>query len=300
LDESEGHLARADELFGETSTFLPCEFDATRAMVRIAAGDPRGCVTAALVGTSNPGVPPTQSEWLMPLAARGLADLAEDCRDRHTDAQPVLDELDELERRFPQAIRDAGGDEFYEREMAGFDALYAAERARARRAPDRADAWLQAADRLRDVLPWEECYASWRLAEALFDEGANRRPEAVAALRRAHRLGRQLAAEPVLQQVRALATTARVSLAEPVPPSAAPTDPERAGVLEAAHLTAREREVLAHVVAGRTYGEIARELVLSEKTVSSHVSHLLSKTGCANRIDLARWATRHTLAADGR
>jgi DNA-binding CsgD family transcriptional regulator len=300
VHEAEGHLARADELFGETSTFLPFEFDATRAMVRIAAGDPRGCVTAALVGTSNPGVPPTQSEWLMPLAARGLADLAEDCRDRHTDAQPVLDELDELERRFPQAIRDAGGDEFYEREMAGFDALYAAERARARRAPDRADAWLQAADRLRDVLPWEECYASWRLAEALFDEGANRRPEAVAALRRAHRLGRQLAAEPVLQQVRALATTARVSLAEPVPPSAAPTDPERAGVLEAAHLTAREREVLAHVVAGRTYGEIARELVLSEKTVSSHVSHLLSKTGCANRIDLARWATRHTLAADGR
>ena len=63
-------------------------------------------------------------------------------------------------------------------------------------------------------------------------------------------------------------------------------------------LTAREREVLAHIVAGRTYGEIARELVLSEKTVSSHVSHLLSKTGTANRVDLARWATRRAHAAD--
>jgi DNA-binding CsgD family transcriptional regulator len=32
--------------------------------------------------------------------------------------------------------------------------------------------------------------------------------------------------------------------------------------------------------------------VLSEKTVSSHVSHLLAKTGTSNRVDLARWATR--------
>jgi DNA-binding NarL/FixJ family response regulator len=56
--------------------------------------------------------------------------------------------------------------------------------------------------------------------------------------------------------------------------------------------------VLGHIVAGRTYGEIARELVLSEKTVSSHVSHLLSKTGCANRVDLAPWAARRAQAAD--
>ena len=292
--EAEGHLARADELFGETSTFLPFEFDATRAMVRIAAGDARGCVTAALVGTSNPGVPPTQCEWLMPLAARGLADLAEDCRDALEDPQPVLDELDELERRFPHPIADAGGDEFYDRELAAFDALYAAERARARLDPDRADAWVRAAESLRDLLPWEECYASWRLAEALFDQGTAHRTEAVAALRRAHLLGRQLAAQPVLDQVTALARTARVPVADPVLPSvvsgatAAGTD--RVG--DAAHLTGREREVLAHIVAGRTYGEIARELVLSEKTVSSHVSHLLTKTGTANRIDLARWATR--------
>jgi predicted transcriptional regulator len=37
--------------------------------------------------------------------------------------------------------------------------------------------------------------------------------------------------------------------------------------------------VLAYVVAGRTYGEIARELVISEKTVSAHISNLLHKTG---------------------
>jgi DNA-binding NarL/FixJ family response regulator len=61
-------------------------------------------------------------------------------------------------------------------------------------------------------------------------------------------------------------------------------------------LTPREREILAHIVAGRTYGEIARELVLSEKTVSVHVSHLLHKTGTANRIALAQLARRVTSA----
>ena len=73
-----------------------------------------------------------------------------------------------------------------------------------------------------------------------------------------------------------------------------PLDP-----VEAAHgdatgslpgLTKREREIVTHIVAGRTYGEIARALFLSEKTVSSHVSNILRKTGCANRVDLARRA----------
>ncbi|HZA30105.1 MAG TPA: helix-turn-helix transcriptional regulator, partial [Propionibacteriaceae bacterium] len=57
-------------------------------------------------------------------------------------------------------------------------------------------------------------------------------------------------------------------------------------------LTAREREILAHIVAGRTYGEIARELVISEKTVSVHVSHLLRKTGASGRVELAQLARR--------
>ena len=43
-------------------------------------------------------------------------------------------------------------------------------------------------------------------------------------------------------------------------------------------LTEREHEILGHVLAGRTYQEIARSLVISEKTVSAHVSHMLAKT----------------------
>jgi DNA-binding CsgD family transcriptional regulator len=288
VHEAQGHLARAEELFAETSTFLPFEFDAVRALVRLAAGDARGCVDAALVGATTPGVSPTMAEWLLPLAVRGLADLAQEARDTHADPGPVLEEVDALERRFPHTIQDAGGDEAYYRQLAALDALYAAERARARLSPDRAHAWAVTAELLQDVLPWDECYARWRLAEALFDAGPARRGEAVEALRRAHLLAQQLQAMPVLAEVSSLARSARALLTVPVVATAAAAIPSGPGT----RLTAREEEVLAHIAAGRTYGEIARALVLSEKTISTHVSHLLAKTGTANRVDLARWATR--------
>jgi DNA-binding CsgD family transcriptional regulator len=286
VPEAEGHLARAEELFSGPSTFLNMEFDAVRAMVRLAAGDLRGCVDAALVGASTPGVPPTLAEWLLPLATRGLADLAQQRRDAREEVQPLLNEVDALERRFPQTIQDSGGDEVYYRQLAGLDALYAAERARARLSPARADAWQATAELLRDVLPWEECYARWRLAESLFDAGTSRRGEAVEALRRSQALATKLQALPDLEQVHTLARSARVPLGEPVVGAVPAGEGSTSGV----HLTEREEEVLAHVVAGRTYGEIARALVVSEKTVSSHISHLLAKTGTANRVDLARWA----------
>jgi DNA-binding NarL/FixJ family response regulator len=66
-----------------------------------------------------------------------------------------------------------------------------------------------------------------------------------------------------------------------------------------ADLTAREREILSHVAAGRTYREIARALVISEKTVSVHISNMLRKTDTANRIELALLAQRQAgLAKD--
>jgi len=77
-----------------------------------------------------------------------------------------------------------------------------------------------------------------------------------------------------------------------------PEQPEQAADL--AGLTAREREILGHIVAGRTYSEIARVLVISEKTVSSHVSNLLRKTGTSNRIDLSRRAMAATRETERR
>jgi DNA-binding NarL/FixJ family response regulator len=111
------------------------------------------------------------------------------------------------------------------------------------------------------------------------------RDATVAALRRAHELAAELEAAPLLAEIEALGQSTRITLATidqhvPLEPEAPPG------------LTAREGEILAHIVAGLTYGEIARELVISEKTVSVHVSHLLHKTGTTNRVELAQLARR--------
>ena len=51
--------------------------------------------------------------------------------------------------------------------------------------------------------------------------------------------------------------------------------------------------MLARLAAGRTNRQIAAELVLSERTVETHVGHVLGKLGVANRAEAAAWAARH-------
>jgi DNA-binding NarL/FixJ family response regulator len=64
----------------------------------------------------------------------------------------------------------------------------------------------------------------------------------------------------------------------------------------AAALTAREREILALVAQGKSNRDIARVLVLSERTVRTHVSNLLAKLGLASRTQAALWAVREGVA----
>jgi DNA-binding NarL/FixJ family response regulator len=59
-----------------------------------------------------------------------------------------------------------------------------------------------------------------------------------------------------------------------------------------AALTAREREVLAELAHGRSNREIAKTLVLSEKTVKAHVSSVLMKLGVSDRTQAAILAVR--------
>jgi DNA-binding NarL/FixJ family response regulator len=63
------------------------------------------------------------------------------------------------------------------------------------------------------------------------------------------------------------------------------------------NLTEREREVLALIADGRSNREIARALVLSEKTVKTHVSNILMKLDLADRTQAALWAVRHGIGA---
>jgi two-component system, NarL family, response regulator LiaR len=60
----------------------------------------------------------------------------------------------------------------------------------------------------------------------------------------------------------------------------------------AERLTSREQEVLALVARGHTNRQIADALQISEKTVSVHVSNLLSKLGMASRTQAALYAAR--------
>jgi DNA-binding NarL/FixJ family response regulator len=62
-------------------------------------------------------------------------------------------------------------------------------------------------------------------------------------------------------------------------------------------LTEREFKVFEMLVAGRRGCEIADELCLSEKTVSTHKAHVLKKMNMTNRTELVLYAIRNQLVA---
>jgi two-component system, NarL family, response regulator LiaR len=74
---------------------------------------------------------------------------------------------------------------------------------------------------------------------------------------------------------------------------AAPAEP---GPELTARLTPREREVLDLLAAGAANKRIARELGISEKTVKTHVGHVLGKLGVTDRTQAALLAVRAAAA----
>ena len=286
--EADAHLRRADEIFAEHTQFLAFEFDAVRAELALNRGDFENAVVAAMAGVDAEGVPPTGSEVLLPIAARALADLAQAARDRGENDSDATRRLRELRSRHPRTIEDLPYGAVYARIVDSLNAVYDAEIIRGLGGEDAFEAWRQAAE-LSAIAedPWTESYTSWRAAEAGLLQNTSVRESATGLLRQADELAQRLGARPLLDQIHALSHAARVKLRSG-PPQEAETDQAIPG------LTPREREVLSHVVAGETYGEIARSLFISEKTVSVHVSNLLRKTGTTNRVDLAQLATRLT------
>ena len=63
-------------------------------------------------------------------------------------------------------------------------------------------------------------------------------------------------------------------------------------------LTGREREVLELIARGRSNKRIAFELGISEKTVKTHVGHVLAKLGVSDRTQAALLAVREGLAPE--
>jgi predicted ATPase/class 3 adenylate cyclase/DNA-binding CsgD family transcriptional regulator len=70
----------------------------------------------------------------------------------------------------------------------------------------------------------------------------------------------------------------------------APGPPQPAGPALPGMLSARERELVILVAQGRTNAQIAAELYISIRTVSSHLDRIRDKTGCRRRADLTRLA----------
>jgi DNA-binding NarL/FixJ family response regulator len=79
----------------------------------------------------------------------------------------------------------------------------------------------------------------------------------------------KLRAAPIIDAITALSRRAKLS------------GPGRGTV--AGPLTAREEEVLALLARGRTNRQLGKELFISEKTVSVHVSNILGKFGAHSR-----------------
>jgi DNA-binding CsgD family transcriptional regulator len=131
-------------------------------------------------------------------------------------------------------------------------------------------------------------YARWRGAEASFADGERERAEDLS--RQAFSTSSGIGAAPLAEAIAAFALRARLEL------SALPAGTTSDRAVERLGLTARELEVLRLLANGRTNREIATELVISDKTASVHVSHILSKLGVRNRVEAASLA--HSLGVE--
>jgi ATP/maltotriose-dependent transcriptional regulator MalT len=171
-------------------------------------------------------------------------------------------------------------------DAAGWRAVAAAEHGRMQGRAS-AERWRAAAAAWDELeRPYQGAYCRWRQAEALVAE--RRAAEAVDAARQAHQAAVRLGALPLQRELELLAQRARLDLVGLRPEDARRPSAEAAAL----GLTARERQVLQLLARGYTNRQVASELVISVKTASVHVSHILRKLGVASRLDAAAVAQR--------
>jgi DNA-binding CsgD family transcriptional regulator len=127
---------------------------------------------------------------------------------------------------------------------------------------------------------WEERARSWEALGARLDLAQclirmNRHADAAALVSEVRSSAGDLRSEPLTARADELAkaTRGRGHDGEPWRP-----------------LTVREFEIARLISAGMTNAQIAAALVLSPKTISAHVEHILAKLGVARRTEIAAWA----------
>jgi len=237
---------------------------------------------------------PQETEWdarykwpLVWLAARVAAEERIQASDRREGLPPALtgtaEWLAEVAAGLPARTPHA----------AAYASLAAAEPSRGR--DDGTVGWSAAAECCRDSGDgYLLAYALLRLAEAQAGHGDRRL--AATALRESVAIASRLGAEPLVSEATLLAQRARLPLGSETADAVAAVavDP-----LARLGLTDREREVLGLIAAGHSNAKIAGTLFISPKTVSVHVSNILTKLGVAGRVEAAAVAHRAGLFGSG-
>ena len=211
-----------------------------------------------------------------PTGGRRAAEVAE--------ARAVADQL--LTSAHERTKRTNGPDLTALPEASAWLAVAEADHGRAwgRSDPDR---WAAAAKQFETLrIPYPAAVARLREADALL-RGRGSRVRATEAARTALATADRLGAKALASQVRLLAQRARLDLAEPAASAALEVAP-----WADLGISPREAEVLALLAQGRSNQEIGKQLFISEKTASVHVTHLLQKLGVASRIEAAAVAQR--------
>jgi ATP/maltotriose-dependent transcriptional regulator MalT len=151
-----------------------------------------------------------------------------------------------------------------------------------------------------DAVAWRKVGDSWaagnrlpRVAYARYREAGahvtrNELTAAEGCAQEAYEIATRVGFAWLVAQIEQLARAHGLDLGESLRPDS-PAD--------AAGLTAREREVLSLLAAGRTNRQIGEQLFISTKTASVHVSNILAKLQVANRGEAAAAARR--LGLDG-
>jgi ATP/maltotriose-dependent transcriptional regulator MalT len=162
------------------------------------------------------------------------------------------------------------------------------------------DSWASAAAQFEALsIPYPGAVARFREADAVL-RARGSRPRATDAARSAFVTATRLGAEGLVSQIQLLAQRARLDLADT--PASNPADnPTNSAMPDEGWrqlgISPREAEVLALLARGRSNHEIAKELFISEKTASVHVTHLLRKLAVTSRVEAAAIGQRIGMGA---
>ncbi|CAN7575962.1 LuxR C-terminal-related transcriptional regulator [Terrabacter sp. LjRoot27] len=230
---------------------------------------------AALVAGQAASLVPRADSDLRARAVAVVDDLAERGR-RISELRPAVEKASrpKFERAAAESLEDTS------RETWAWTARLEAEVLRLRRVAG-----------VEEPPPVAELVDAWRESVAAFEryghvfEAARSRARLSEALRAA---GDDAGSRTVAEQAREVAVRLEAK------PLLAELDAVRPGGATV-ELTPRELEVLALLAQGLTNGQIGKQLYISTKTVSVHVSNLLAKLGASGRTEAAAIARRRGL-----